>query len=93
MHKPSELADYLNHTIYEHYGHTALKVRLHDTDEHSTYYDFTLNDPALDCKYHPVNIKSETLDVLRKQAKILTGLEVGVTNKGILILHTSKEVH
>ncbi|AGY47189.1 hypothetical protein Glittering_2 [Bacillus phage Glittering] len=87
MHKPSELADYLNHAIYEHYGHTSLRVKLNDTSEDSTYYSFFLADPALNCDWHPMNIRDEVLELVRQRASTLVGIEAKVIQKGVLIYH------
>jgi len=92
MHKPHELADYLNHAIYEKYGHTSLRVRLKDAEEDSTYYAFFLVDPALNCDWHPMNIKEEALELVRQRASTLTGIEAKIIQKGIFIYHP-REVH
>ncbi|QMS41873.1 hypothetical protein Bolokhovo_3 [Bacillus phage Bolokhovo] len=93
MHTPDSLQGYLNNFLWEQYPTTNLKVYLKDTSEHSSYYGFALEDGALDCAFHPLNIKQRVLDEVCEQASTLTGLKVKVIQKGILVYHNSKEVH
>lgn len=93
MYKPDNLQGYLNTFLWEMYPTTNLRVYLKDTNEHSSYYGFALEDGALDCAFHPLNIKDRVLEEVREQAYILTGMKTNIVQKGILVYHNSKGVH
>lgn len=93
MTKPNELSLFLNASLRDYYNETNLRVKLHDTNEHSTYYDFFIADPALNCDHHVLNIKSEVLDFMCQRIRIITGLKTEVVSKGILVYHNPKGVH
>jgi hypothetical protein len=93
MYKPDSIQSYLNTFLWEMYPTTNLKVYLKDTCDSSSYYGFALEDGALDCAFHPLNIKDRVLEEVRERAYVLTGMKTEVIQKGILIYHSSKEVH
>lgn len=93
MHTPDSIQGYLNNFLWEMYPTTNLKVYLKDTDDHSSYYGFALEDGALNCAFHPLNIKESVLEEVRERAYVLTGLKTKVFQRGIVVYHNSKEVH
>ncbi|AGE60996.1 hypothetical protein FINN_3 [Bacillus phage Finn] len=94
MKKPNEIAEFLNWSLKDLYRDTNLRVFLQDDDDHSSCYGFYIEDSALNCEHHVLNVRPEVLDTLAHRARILTGMNTSVMNRCIVVYNIPyTEVH